>query len=869
MLQDLTIEEKGQQLMTGCYLKSAWIFLAFAAASVTMPYADAATPRDAMGPIDCNTLAESLPHPRWLSLPDSRLVVNPFFGQYGAHDAGSGGSVDGIFPLDLAYYVGAGPVRLPAFCFVQSAGAPVDRGFVAGLRLSLSDAAQWQTLDVTAKFGNESAQVTPTGDFGAIVRMVTVDLDKTPCLCVETPPGAPAFDMKVNSGDQPADTMLKQSERFGCSTGSISAATGWHGTKTFKVILYALGKNRSTTFTRVQFFGLPEPHPAEITWMPHEISSSAEIGHDGGKVYSAVTMPDADTVSERVHIGPGQPRDLALAGQFMGTAHWDSVDNTLVLNGDGFSAYLALNRRAEWLGVRSTQMDWAVGEGDAHPAGSGVWRMAVNGLKPGDDLIVAARFVTWAVPHTGSTGDTARKQASVIAFRQAVDRQKAAWDRRLALVPRPLDFAPQSVDAKGITAADVRRSYYRAWVFFFADSLPPMPEHGFPYPQVCAGKPSLWTEGATHSEETSTWDSVYAMQALALVDPGTAWHAAVGIMSQINSDGYLDGEALPAVYGQTFWLLYQQTGDIGKLRSAYPALKRYLSWKIDNPRWVYPNRTKPAPSPNAMKDQEFASFNIVDTGYAVKIAGALGILEDLVFWRQRIQNEIANYQHWFWPDPGGRVYRVYSSDTDRGDPDSAWSLQGLQIGRGLMPPEDSAALVALYKKRADPGLPFLVPGRTRFGDLEPITLGLFDHGQVKDTVQLTDAILRDVTRAGEFSEDYTDDNPPLPAGVRPSAFGARLMTDSVFWHNGMVLDQGFPVLLGMPGAAGVDNVPVQGVPINVHFGAQAQGSTLIPVTLQGSGLQKLHLPDGFQRVAGPGGQERWQGTIQVGERLKL
>ena len=39
------------------------------------------------------------------------------------------------------------------------------------------------------------------------------------------------------------------------------------------------------------------------------------------------------------------------------------------------------------------------------------------------------------------------------------------------------------------------------------------------------------------------------------------------------------------------------------------------------------------------------------------------------------------------------------------------------------------------------------------------------------------------------------------------------MTDSVFWHNGVVLDQGLPVLMGMPGAAGVDGVPVQGQPL--------------------------------------------------------
>jgi hypothetical protein len=807
--------------------------------------------QETLGPINCTALRENLTTVRWLSLPDSRLVANPFLGD-------SGSAVDGVLPLNLAYYVGAGPAKLPAFWFLQPyLQPPAARGFAAGPRFSLSRQTEWETQGVTAVFANETVRVTSLGGFGALTRTVTVDLDKTPYLVVQTPPGSPSFDMKVNSGGQSVDTFLHHTERLGAATANVAIETGWHGVKTFQVLLYALGTGVPITFTRVQFVGLPDSAASSEsnTWMPHEITAQAILGNAGGKVYSAVTLPDADTVSERLHLGRLGPSALVLTGQFAGTVRWDAARNTLLLQGDKFSAALRVSRKAQWLGVRPTQLDWALGEGQAARTGAGVWRLALQGLKSGDDIVVSARF---------SPSKARAPQASALAFSTALARNEAAWNRRLALVPRPLDFTPRSVDAKGVTAAQVRRSYYRAWVFFFQNTLPPMPENGFPYPQVCTGKPSLWIDGGTHMEETALWDGVTAMQALALVEPQEAWAAAQGILSRVDADGYLDGEALPTILAQTLWLLYAQTGDTSHLRDTYPALKRFLQWKIANPRWIYPNRIKPMADPNAPKDQEFVSYEIVDMGYMIKIAVALGKPNEAAFWYRQQSAAVADYQHWFWPAPGGHVYRIYGSDTDRGDPDDPWSLQGLQIDPSLLPPDESAALAALYKKTRNPSLPFWVPGRTRFGDLAPIALGLFQHGQVAEADQLAEACLRDVTRAGEFAEDYRQDTPPVPSGVRPSSFGARLMTDSVFWHNGVLLDAGLPILLGMPGAVGVDNISVHGDPLNVRFGPLPH-----TVTLRGPALAYLRRPASFHATRSVGGETLWVGPIQDGQQVPL
>ena len=806
-----------------------------------------AAAQDAVGPIDCAALSETLSAPRWLSLPESRLVVNPFLGH--------GGSADGALTMRLAYYVGSSPAVFPAFWSLLPLQAA---GVTAGPRLGLSDASQWQTAGAEAAFGGEAVSVTSSGDFGALVRTVTVDLDKTPFLAVQTPPGSSAFDLKVNDGSQPIDTLLKPTERLGAATADVAAATGWHGVKTFQVRLYVF-QSHPVTFTRIQFLGLPQPpsFSERNTWRPDLILSQTRLGDAAGPVQSVVTLPDGDSVSQRLLIGPKGPASFILAGQFIGAIHWDAAHNSLLLQGDGFSAALCISRHAKWLGVRPTPLDWALEESRSDGT-SGAWRLAFSGLKPGDSLVIAARFV----PSPGGMSQArkaAQAQANDARFRAAARQNEAGWNRRIALVPRPRDFTPRSVEAEGVIPADVRRAYYRAWVFLWQDTLPPMPENGFPYPQVCAGKPSLWGDGAPHSESTAAWDGVEAMQALALVEPDVVWAAAQGIMSQVGPDGYLAGEALPPVFAQTFWLLYEQTGDKDRLRRVYPALKRYVVWKIAHPRWVYPNKSRADVKPSTQKDNEYVVHELLDMGYALKIAAALGMPDEAAFWRQQRRQAADDYQRWFLPPPGDVVYRVYGSETDRGAPDEVWGVKGLALSPDLLPTPARETLLGVFRRRFRLARPFGIT-QTRFGDLEPITLGLFQSGQTDLARQMADLAQRDVTRAGDFSEDYTQDDPPRPGGVRPSSFGARLMTDSVFWHNGVVLDRGLPVLLGMPGAAGVDNVPVQGLPLTVRFdNADHQ------VTLSGPALGRLRPPPGFHQDK----QYQWNGPIAEGQTIPL
>jgi len=817
----------------------------------------AASEAGATGEINCRFLSETLDHPRWLCLPMSRLVVNPTYSY--SQTPPRTPLVGGAFPLDIAYYVGSQPARLPDFLSWQSAGT---KPVVFGQNLGLTS-NNWQPRGVTADFTGGQARLSPTGPYGSLDRAVTVDLDRTPNLLIQIPKCTGGWAIKANDGGEAVDiALVADTGMAGETMADVRATTGWHGVKTFTLKLFATGGPAKTlTCSRLQFLALPPASPPaarRFVWEPHRIVSPLTFG---GSIRAECTtaLPDAQTVAQRLRIVQAESGRLRLTGRVGdGTVRWDAVRHALLLQGANYHAVLVLSRPARWLGVRPSALKWRMGRGT--PGARGVWALGLDGLRTGEEVVVAARFAPTAVGWE-TTRAGAQAQATPAAFAAALTRQEALWDKRLASVPRPLDFTPRSVDAKGVTAADVRRSYGRAWVFFFADTLPPMPENGFPYPQVCAGKPSLWTNGAPHSEETAAWDSVVAMQALALTEPSTSWEAAQGILSQIGPDGYLAGEALPGGFAQTFWLLNRQTGDLARLRRVYPNWKRYMLWKIAHPRWVNPNRSRADVKPSMQKDNEYVVHEIVDMGYAVKIANALGMPEEAAFWQGQRRQAIADYQRWFLP-PGDAVYRIYTSETDRGGRDLSWGVKGLQFASDLLPLPARDTLLAVFRRNFSLKRPFGI-SQNRFGDIEPITLGLFRSGQVSYARQMADLALRDVTRAGDFSEDYSQGSPPVPSGVRPSSFGARLMTDGVLWHNGVVLDEGLPVLLGMPGAVGVDNIPVHGNPISVRFNQSAH-----TVTLRGPGLACLRLPTGF-RASVSNGEARWTGPISEGGEVGL
>lgn len=823
--------------------------------------------------IDCRMLRESISGPRWLSIPQSRLVINPA----GGYDflpmkppiaEGFGPAL----PVNLAYWVGGEePVKLPMFWSWQPSrrGVDADTGIVGeSVDLLRGEPVAWRNQDVSADFSESGVRVTLSGrSFGHLAGTLTVDLDETPYLLFSVQSqGQSRWALKVSDGTQAVDTYLKgDTADSGDFAADVRAVTGWHGKKKLAVKLFVIGEpGASIDCTSLECVGLSSDFPTlslkRTVWAPHEIVCEAECPEIRLDLQTTTFFPDESTIAQMIHVRRASSTSLILRGCFpTGSVRWDGKRRALVLESERLRAVIALNRPARWLGAATSPVKALTGELSPDVA-EGTWALAVDGVNTGDDIAIVARFA----PGPGATGDLVSKAAAmaeVPALKKSLQKREATWNTMLGRAPRPADFDLHLMKYRGVTPEQIERTYYRAWVFLGANVLPPMPENGYPYPQLAAGKPSLWAEGHLRSRASAQWESMIAMLFYACIDSETTWEAFEGMMSLVDANGTMGGEGLPSRHAQVAWTLYSETLDKERLRKCYPAIKRLLQWKIEDPRWIFKGLTSPG-----MKDIEFVVHDLMDMQYALYIADALGMPEESKYWQAQTEELAGKFRQWFWETPSGPVYRIYDEQTkQRAAPDNPWSVPAIVLPPGILQQPEKDSLVKLFKSSLSSETPFMIWNLSKHPGMSFTLRGAWQYGLVQETARYAESIMRDIPAAGEFSEWYNQDAyPARPIGVAPSIFGAAGIIDATLWHNGIMYGDGLPVLVRLPNASGVSNLSVRGSRIDVSFDPRGDG-----VTISGEGLRYLALPKGFHAAKAEGSVTGWHGVLQVGGTLRL
>ena len=437
----------------------------------------------------CDSLREQNASVRWLSVPRSRIVVNP-------HGFEPITLPEGLAPClktDLAYYSGENPIKLPCFWAWRVAAEKAEPpAVVVGPAADFSGKASelWARDRAETQFKDSELRLTITeANYGSASCEFTVDLDATPYIVLQVAGTDGQWALKVNDGKS-ADVSLEMGAWGpGTYTYDVKAATEWSGKKTFRVVLFAVGKPGSwTTFSGLRFVGTragaARLSKTAYSWAPHALESSAEFSSPKAKIDSTVFLPDESAVAQIVRLAEGGTETLVLTGQFsQARVDWDAKHNAVVIESERYSARIALGRKARWLGACGSWPGLLAGARRTKLR-SGVWAVAVDGVKAGEDVIVEARFA----PEGQKLPDTV-SDLSLAGIAKSLANRKADWNERLAGVPEPLDFDLHRVDFEGITPDAIRRMYYKAWVFLISDTLPPMPENDYPYPQVCCGKP--------------------------------------------------------------------------------------------------------------------------------------------------------------------------------------------------------------------------------------------------------------------------------------------------------------------------------------------------------------------------------------------
>ena len=805
----------------------------------------------------CWSLREENARVRWMSVPMSRIVVNP----HGMEPITLPERLAPCLKTDLAYYAGEYPIKLPCFWAWRLAGqqAPSPEA-VLGPAADFSPKAsgRWTLARASAEFDGGMKLTITEADYGSASREFTVDLDETPYIVLQVAGADGQWALKVNGGAQQVDIPVEMGAWGpGTYTYDVRAATGWSGGKTFRVLLFAVGKPGSwTAFAGMRFVGTSAGASQLVktasAWSPQALESSAEFAEPTAKIESTTFLPDESTVAQIVRVAEGDTETLVLTGQFsQAHATWDAARNAVLIEAERYRARIAIGRPARWLGTCDSWPGLLAAEPQAELK-SGVWAVAIDGVKGGDEVVVEARFAPTGEKLPEGTPDFSPKAA-----RRALGQRTADWDKLLGAVPRPLDFELRLVDAKGVTPDAIRRMYYKAWVFLLSNTLPPMPENGYPYPQVACGKPSLWAEGHPKSRPSAQWESMIGMQFLSWADPEAAWASFEGMMTLVDKDGLMGGEGLPSRHVQTAWTLYAATGDGKRLAKVYPALKRMLLWKISDPRWVF----KDLVAPNC-KDFEFVVHALIDAEFAAKIAKVLNLPDEEKLWRERIKALAADADKWFWDDNGKGPYEMYDANTGKRSAfHGPWNLQALALPSGLLDKAHEQTVLNLFESMLLPNAPFAGTVLCKHPSYEFTMLGAWRHGRADDAAKMAEAIMRDITMAGEFAECYSFTFPPKTEGVVPSLFGVANMIDGTLWHNGVIVGDGLPIIAHVPGAQGVGNIRLRGGTINVRFSGDGVG-------LSGRGLEILSVPSGFEASA-KGGVPVWRGKLAVGEQIRL
>ena len=807
----------------------------------------------------CASLREKDAAIRWMSVPMSRIVVNP----YGLEPLTLPEGLAPCLKTDLAYYGGEHATRLPCFWAWRVAGEPsIHPEAVDGPAADFSPSAssKWTVSQVAASFDDGTMKLTVTeSNYGSAACEFTVDLDATPYLVLQVAGTDGQWALKLNDGIGPDVPLEMGAWGPGTYTYDVRAMAGWSGKKTFKVLLFAVGKPGSwTTFSGLRFVGTRENAPrlakTSYSWAPHALESSADFTDPGVKIDSTVFLSNESTVAQIVRVAKGGPVALVLTGQFsQARVNWDAARKAVVVKGEHYTASISLGKKARWLGTHDSWPGILASQSKPGTR-SGVWAVAVDDLKAGDEIAVEARFV----PNGEKLPDSA-PDLSIVKVREALKHREADWDKRLATVPQPMSFDLRRVDAKGVKSDAIRRMYYNAWVFLLSDTLPPMPENDYAYPQVACGKPSLWAEGHPKSRPSAQWESFIGMQFLGWADPEAGLASFEGLMTLVDKDGILGGEGLPSRHAQTAWMLYKATGDAKRLAKTYPALKRMLLWKISDPRWVYRGLT-----PENWKDFDFVAHALIDAGFATRIANALNMPEEEALWRAKIKELGASADKWFYDDNGTGPYEIYDGNArTRGALHAAWNLQAIALPKGVLTDAHAKSNLDLFKSMFKPNEPFAGTNLCKHPTYEFTMLGAWRHGLSDDAAVMAEAIMREITMAAEFAECYSFTFPPNPEGVIPSLFGVANIIDGTLWHNGVIVGDGLPIIAHVPGAGGVENMRLRSGTMSVRF---CEGDEVL---ISGKGLAGLKVPTGFAASKSPTGDPIWSGKLAVGKEIRL
>ena len=533
--------------------------------------------------------------------------------------------------------------------------------------------------------------------------------------------------------------------------------------------------------------GINSKTPVEHAWWPYKLEMAATEKSSGMKIKAIDFLADENSILRVMEFQGGDKNSDSsipkIGGKIKGNASLAEGGLLVADNGGWFAATCLAT----------------VGAIDERPVAltpisicqESQWSVKVPDLHSGRAVVLAA--IGFASKLEGSEMAVQRARNALLRkpASELLAERKQHWDRLLAKVPHPAQFG---LGGASQVAAEVHRQwYYGAWTFVLSQLLAPLSENQYPYFSIAEGKASLWAEGDPAAPAQCSWTCFMVTGMLAKIMPEKAWSIYEGIMSRVNGEGVLLGECLPSRKAQGGWLLYSATGDLERLHRVYPAIKRYLTWREQNPRWIWGTGAAKHDIADE-KDSSFVVSHLIDVDYAIRIASALGLEKDVAFWREMTARELVNYRRWFFPendDPKNFYFTKSGTHVfkDRTEQKPCYILSGLAFAG--MPEDLVDRLQKYYLKLRKLDQPLLGFDFMKYGESSFIAYGLADRGMHPEAEQFIERYLLDTMRpGGDFGETMEVFNgSPKVGGVCPSLFVALQAIDFTLMKNGVRIDQ--------------------------------------------------------------------------------
>ncbi len=569
----------------------------------------------------------------------------------------------------------------------------------------------------------------------------------------------------------------------------------------------------------------------QSTWYPYRQTFTAS----GYNSLAGVSLSGYDffvdansTIMRVIKVNGAADKKMKLTGAIPGgmTGKWDAQNKALVISSNTLNYYYAL-KFVSLTGTGLTATDTG-----AVPSISGSgWSLEIPiGTVDGNYYGISFGFAVNGI-YTGE-GESAATSRAVNAFSQgaaaALADTKSVFDGYLKKVPLPGQFGiPEDIPSFNVTPEQHRCGYYTAWTFLLDQIMNMLPENYqlFPYSQVLCGKPSMYSAGGENNGGSCAWESYFGQMMLSnIVDPKNMWDAYEGIMSPVQENGLLPGEALPSIKAQTAWYIYQKGGcSKSQLKNMYEkAIKKYLLWLKDNPTWNFIANAK------NQKDIEFLASVIYDVDFAIKIANEIGMsASEEAMWKAQQADAVSLLKQWFLSDPE-KMHQFYFTDAPNKyygngrEGDSPIAVMNAMICDGL-DEQDYVRLINYYRSGVDPLIGVGGFSGYKYPQAAMAVYGMIKKGYTAEARQYMNLAIRDTVRIADFCETIIE--APELEGVKPSLFTAAGLIDFTWMINGCQAYTGTPTEVNLNDGQTPEKTPYENLALNKPVVASSNESS--------------------------------------------